>query len=150
MIRTAGITGKLDLDPAFGWRGILSAVRSAVRATVHTTTRATPSQLVFSRDALLHVSYEAKWEFIKERKQKLIVQNNMRENKKRMPHVYRVDDQVMIKLDPDRKHGADKYTGPFRITTVYDNGTVKLSKETNNGGAVLETWNIRNIDPCTA
>ena len=56
----------------------------------------------------------------------------------------------MIKHDPNRKHGADKYTGPFTITKVYDNGTVKLSKEAKNGGAVFETWNIRNIDPCIA
>ena len=150
MIRTAGISGKSDLDPTFGWKGILCAVRSAVRATVHTITRATPSQLVFGRDALLNVSYEANWQFIKERKQKLIVQNDMRENKKRMPHVYHTGDKVMIKHDPNRKHGADKYTGPFTITKVYDNGTVKLSKEAKNGGAVFETWNIRNIDLCIA
>ena len=33
------------------------------------------------------------------------------------------------------------------VTQVYDNGTVQLSKATN-GGAVLQTWNIRNIKPC--
>ena len=107
---------------------------------------------MFGRDALLlNVSYKANWQFIKERKQKLIVQNNMCENEKRMPYVYRVGDKVMIRHDPNRKHGSDKHsTGPFNITNVYDNGTVKLSKEATNGGAVFETWNIRNIDPCMA
>jgi len=36
----------------------------------------------------------------------------------------------------------------MRITQVYDNGTVKLVKVAdNNGGAVSQTWNIRNIEP---
>ena len=86
MVRTRGVTGLNDLDPDFGWKGILAAVRQAVRSLVHTTTQATPTQLVFGRDALLNISFEADWQYIKERKQKLIVQNNKRENAKRIPH----------------------------------------------------------------
>jgi len=37
--------------------------------------------------------------------------------------------------------------GPMRITQVYDNGTVKLTKVADNGGAVSQTWNIRNVEP---
>ena len=76
MIRTAGIKGKADLDPHFQWQGILSAVHQAVRSTVHTTTRATPTQLVFGHDAILNINFEANWQYIKERKQRLITQNN--------------------------------------------------------------------------
>jgi hypothetical protein len=47
MIRTRNIRDKSDLDPDFLWQGVLSAVRGAVRSLVHTTTRATPTQLVF-------------------------------------------------------------------------------------------------------
>jgi hypothetical protein len=148
MIRTAGIKGKSDLDPDFRWNGILSAVRQAVTSTVHTTSRATPTQLVFGRDALLNISFQADWQYIKERKQKLILQNNKRENAKRIPHEYDVGDRVMIKQDSNRKHGSDRYTGPFSIIQVNNNGTVKLSKVAPNGGAVIETWNIRNLDPC--
>ena len=99
---------------------------------------------------MLNVSFEANWQYIKERKQKLITQNNKRENLKRTPHTYRVDDQVMLRQDPSRKHGADRFRGPFTVTRVYDNGTVKLSRATPAGGAVYETWNVRNIDPCMA
>jgi len=35
----------------------------------------------------------------------------------------------------------------MRITQVYDNGAVKLEKVTDNGGAVSQTWNIRNVEP---
>ena len=150
MIRTAGIEGKADLDPHFQWQGILSAVRQAVRSTVHTTTRATPTQLVFGRDAILNINFEANWQYIKARKQRLITQNNKRENTKRVPHQYAVGDRVMIKLDPGRKHGSAQYSGPHTVSHINDNGTVKLTKVANNGGAVYETWNIRNLDPCMA
>ena len=51
-----------------------------------------------------------------------------------------------------RKHGHDQYLGPYTVTQVNDNGTVKLVKvaKNNNGGAVHETWNIRMIYPCMA
>ncbi len=147
-IRSCDIKDKRDLDEEFGWDGILAALRQAMRATVHTTTRATPTQLVFGRDALLNVSFEADWQYIKERKQCLILQNNKRENANRITHQYQVGDHVMVKLDPNRKHGSDRYSGPHNVTQVFDNGTVKLSKVASNGRAVYETWDIRNLTPC--
>ena len=147
MIRVLDLQDARDL-PEYGWTGILAAVRQAIRSTVHTTTRATPTQLVFGRDALLNVSFEANWQYIRDRKQRLITQNNQRENSRRIPHTYKVGDKVMVKLDPKRKHGSDQYKGTFTVTQVYDNGTVKLSRATPEGGAVYETWNIRNVDPC--
>ena len=147
MIRTIGIRDSRDLND-YGWTGVLSAVRQAMRSVVHTTMRATPTQLVFGRDAILNVSFEADWQYIKERKQKRILQNNRRENAARIPHQYNVGDRVMVRRDPNRKHGSDQFQGPYTINRVYDNGTVKLTKATPAGGAVFETWNIRNIDPC--
>jgi hypothetical protein len=86
MLDSCDIKTKKDLYPDFGFSGYLSAIRSAVHTVVHTTTCATPSQLVFGRDAILNVSFEADWQYIKERKQRLIVQNNRKENAKRVPH----------------------------------------------------------------
>ena len=102
MIATSTIQSKDDLDEDFKWNGLLAAIRQAVRCTVHTTTRATPTQLVFGRDALLNANFEANWQCIKERKQKRITQNNKRENAKREPHLYAEGDKVMIRLDPNR------------------------------------------------
>ena len=147
MLRTRDIRSRDDLDESNPWLGILSAVRQAVRSLVHTTTRATPTQLVFGRDALLNISFEADWQYIKERKQHRIQQNNKRENAARLPHTYQPGDRVMIKQDPNRKFGSPSHTGPHTVTQVYDNGTVKLSKATTSG-AVFETWNIRNLVPC--
>ena len=105
---------------------------------------------MFGRDAVLNISFIADWQYIKDRKQKLILQNNKKENKTRRAHQYKVGDKVMIKEDPNRKHGSDRYSGPHTLTQVNDNGTVKLTKvaRRRRGGAVTETWNIRNIDPC--
>jgi len=52
------------------WDGILSAAMFTLRATYHTTLQATPMQLVFSRDTMLNVKFQADWQFIKELKQK--------------------------------------------------------------------------------
>ena len=80
MPRVTHLIDNDDCNEDFGFDGCLAAVRRAVNSTVHTTLRATPTQLVFGRDALLNLIFQADWELIKERKQKLILKNNAREN----------------------------------------------------------------------
>ena len=105
---------------------------------------------MFGRDALLNISFQADWEYIKERKQNLILQNNKRENATRKPYTYSVGEQVMILQDPNRKHGAPFFKGPYTVTQVYNNSTVQLTKAAENGGAITQTWNIRNLEPLAA
>ena len=69
--------------------GILASVMFATRATIHTTLQATPSQLVFGRDAILNTRFEADWNIIRQRKQNMIQKNNQRENKRRVNHQYK-------------------------------------------------------------
>ena len=97
----------------------------------------------------LSVAFQADWTHIADRKQRLIVQNNRRENKSRREHTYHVDDLlVMMRHDPSRKHGDDTYKGPYPITIVCDNGTVQLRQTKPSGNAVLvQTCNIRKIRP---
>jgi len=146
-ICSAQITDKRDLDEFFGFHGVLAACRKAVNSTVHATSRVMPTQLVFGRDAMLNASFQADWQFIKERKQRLILQNNKRENAKRTPHAHNVGDAAAVKAGAKRKHGTHPCLGPMRIAQVHDNGTVKLTKVADNGGAVSQTWNIRNVEP---
>jgi len=148
MIRSAQIKDKRDLDSFFGFKGVLAACRKAMNSTVHTTARATLSQLVFGRDAMLNATFQADWQFIKERKQKLIIQNNKRENAKRKPHACNACDAAAVKAGKGHKHSSNPCVDPMRITQACDNGTVKLVKVAdNNGGAVSQTWNIWNIEP---
>jgi hypothetical protein len=150
LIRMMDIKGKTDLDALdYGWTGIISAICQALCSTVHTTQRATPAQLLFNHDVILNVAFEADWQYMKERKLHHIVQNNKKENATRTPHQHAVGDCVMVKQDPSRKQGSDRYSGPLTVCQINDNGTVKLSK-TARGGVMYKTWNIRNLDPCIA
>ena len=61
---------KLDLDEP--WSKILSAIIFAMQSMVHTTTQATPMQLVFGRDAIMNLTFDANWHLIKMEKQEAI------------------------------------------------------------------------------
>ena len=108
----------------------------------HTTTQATPIQLVFGRDAMLNIQFQANWKLIKDRKQQLIKQNNKRENSKRITHQYNVGDEVLIKQDQNSKFGSNPYKGPYLITEIRNNGTVRVQE-----GILEDTYNIRMITP---
>ena len=100
----------------------------AIRSTYHTTLQATPAQLVFGRDAILNVQFKANWTYIKERKQKLINENNRRENAKRQPYNYEVGDKILIRDAQKHKFGRDPYAGPYVICRINDNGTIQYQK----------------------
>ena len=131
-----------ELDNTNPWDGILGAVAFAVRATVHTTRKASPSQLVFSRDAILPIQHVANWQYIKERKIFQIRKDNVRENSTRIPYKYKTGDLVLIKQEFHRKCGSPSYLGPYTVTEVCENGTLQI-----NNGVVTDTYNIRNVQP---
>jgi hypothetical protein len=127
-----------DEDP---WKGILSATAFAVRSTFHTTLQNTPGQLVFGRDMILNVKHEANWEYIRARKQNIILKNNKAENAKRIPHTYAVGDKVLLKRGNENKYETP-YQGPYTITQVNENGTVRMMIKN-----VEDTINIRRLTP---
>ena len=138
IIRTFDVQTMDSNDP---WAGILAATMFAVRATYHTTLQASPMQLVFGRDAILNVKHITDWEHIKQRKQTRINENNARENKSRRVHQYSLGDKILIKARKHSKHELE-YEGPYAITQVNDNGTVRFQK-----GIVNDVTNIRRIKP---
>jgi hypothetical protein len=127
-----------DNDP---WKGILSATAFAVRSTFHTTLQTTPGQLVFGRDMILIVKHEANWEHIRARKQNIRIKNNKAENAKRIPHTYTIGDKVLLKRGTENKYETP-YQGPFTITQVNENGTVRMMIKN-----VEDTINIRRLTP---
>ena len=88
--------------------------------------------MVFGHDALLNVSVQADWEVMRQRNL-----NNARENISHREYTYAVGQQVMVKMDPTRKHGEDFFKGPFTVSQVNDNGTAKLTRATANGAGHL-------------
>ena len=116
-----------------------------LRATYHTTSQATPMQLVYNQDAILNVKFQANWKFIKERKQKLIALNNKRENSKRIKHTYQIGDKILLQRVKQSKYGEPDYEGPYTILQVNpDSGTVTFQKKKYS-----DSVNIRQIIPYT-
>ena len=95
MIRTFELYDNDGIDDDDPWSGILAAVMASVRSTYSTTTQATPMQLVFGRDAIINTKFIA--DYIRQRKQNIIHNNNERENAKRIPHTYQIGDKIMLK-----------------------------------------------------
>jgi hypothetical protein len=95
MIRTYQVEG-IDLDDDDSFAGLVSAVSFAVQSTYHTTLQSTPGQLVFGRDMIFLFNHIADWQLIKNRKQKLIDNNNKRENAKRVDYDYKVGERVLM------------------------------------------------------
>ena len=133
---------KTKLDEEDPWSGILRAVMFATRTTFHSTNRAKPAQLVFGCNAILNVKHKSDWAYIKKRKDKISLKNNIQENKKRKKYDYNVNNKVLIKEPKNLKYGTDAYTGPFKIVKMNNNGTVTLKK-----GCIEDVYNIRNLKP---
>ena len=84
--------------------GILAAISFALRATVHTTTQYTPTQMVFGRDHVLNIKQEIDRKKVKENKSTLIQRNNERENNNRIKYTYTVRQKIIIKTGQSRKY----------------------------------------------
>jgi hypothetical protein len=72
---------------------------------------------------ILNVKLEASWEYIRARKQNIVLKNKKAENAKRIPHTYNIGDKVLLKRGTENKYETP-YQGPFTITQVNENGTV--------------------------
>jgi hypothetical protein len=141
MLRTKDLNNHIyDYHDPFG--EILSSVAWAVRSSYHTIKQATPAQLVFGRDMIMPIVYSANWKSLTDRRQKQIDKDNKRENSKRIPHDYNIGDRVYIIKDGINRKMTAPQVGPFPITQIYANGTVRIQR-----GVVNERINIRRLTP---
>jgi len=141
MIVTKDLDGRTFdyIDP---WGEILSSIAWAVRASHHSTFNKTPGQLVFGRDIIFNLSTVVDWKAITARKQAQVDRDNLRENANRVSHDYAIGDQVYVKIDGIKRKLDNKKSGPYRITQIHTNGTVRIQK-----GNVNERINIRRLEP---
>ena len=98
---------------------------------------------MFGRDAVLSIPHIANWQYIKDRKQKLIRVNNNRENAKHKEHAFKVNDLVLIKQAQTTKYGTDQFRGPYPIVSINDNGTLRVRESS----ALVDTYNVRQVAP---
>ena len=142
MLRTQDLDNQV-FDYINPWGHILSSVAWAVRSSYHSVLEATPAQLVFGRDMVVNLQFAADWQAIARKKQSQVNNDNVRENSKRIARDYRPGDQVLVIKDGHFRKLDAPYQGPFPITEVYVNGTVRIQRSV----AVTERLNIRRITP---
>ena len=124
------------------FKPFLTACAYAIRCAYHTTLKASPGQLVFGRDMLLPIKFQADWALIEKQKQLSINKSNKRENSKRIAHAYQVGDKVLLQNTGILRKLATPYSGPYEVQEVFTNGTMVINK-----GAVLQRVNIRRVVP---
>jgi hypothetical protein len=129
-------------DGSDPWTAHLASVAWAIRSTYHTVLNATPGQLVFGRDMVLPIQFQADWARIQLRKQTAIDKDNLRENAKRIDHDYQVGDKVLLERPGIVRKMSQPRTGPFEIIKVHTNGTVRIRRN-----HVTERVNIRRLTP---
>jgi hypothetical protein len=78
---------------------LLMPVMWAINTTFHMTLKASPGQLAFSRDMILPTSFAANWYAINSRKQAQSQSAADAENRKCIPHEFRINDKVLIRRD---------------------------------------------------
>ena len=130
----------LDYIDPFG--PILSSVAWAIRASYNSSTENTPCQLVFGRDMMFNIKTMVNWKQLSIKKQKAVDKANQRENEKRIDHDYKVKEKVYVIKDGIFRKLDEPKLGPYEITEVYTNGTVRIQR-----GNVNERINIRRIEP---
>jgi hypothetical protein len=130
----------LNENNPFGY--FLSSAAWAIRSTYHTTLEASPGQLVFGRDMILPILFNADWSQISDKKRKRQVENNERENRKRVKHVYKVGDKCLLEKGPRVGKLDQEYSGPHEVLEVNTNGTIRIKR-----GSIRETVNIRRCVP---
>jgi hypothetical protein len=89
-------------------------------------------------------TYLANWRYIYDRRRRRQLADNDRENKRRIPPVYKTDDLVFL-LDNDVKRKLQTKDGPFKVVTVHSNGTVTIQRSAR----VKERVNIRRLHPAS-
>ena len=101
-----------------------------------------PGAAIFGRDMIFNVPFVADWTKIGEFRQAKTNQNTARENAQRADHDYAVGEQVLVRKDGILRKAETKWTGPYHITTVHTNGTIRIQQ-----GALSERLNIRRVKP---
>jgi hypothetical protein len=152
--RTFGVLGNQLCTSVFNsdWSSdvdtLVQACASAIRATTPAQGLYSPAQLAFGYDMLFRQKIFIDWEHFKALHNKQAMQNNVKENKKRLEHHYQVGDKVLILLKPNERQKRPKISpttqsrGPFTILKIFDNGTVKIEC-----GSYTDVVSIRRITP---
>ena len=141
MIRTSGIDMQETCTPQMVDE-LLTNIAWAVRSTYHTVLKTTPGAAIFGRDMLYDIPYLADWNQIGKRRQTLVDQSCAKTNKRRIDFDYAVGQKVLLTKHGILRKVEDKNKGPYLITQVHHNGTVRIQR-----GTINERLNVRRLTP---
>ena len=127
------------IDP---WGETLASIAWAIRDSYHCTIMTTPCQAVFDRDKLFNLASIVDWQVVTAAKQRQVDIDNFRENARRVTHDYAIGDQVYVEMTGIYRKFDYRKQGPYRITEVFTNGTVRFQC-----GKFNERINIRRLKP---
>ena len=97
---------------------------------------------IFGRDILFDIPYIAYWNKIGEYIQAQTDRKLQRKNASRVDYDYAVGGKVLFRNEGILRKSEAKYTGPYTITAVHKNCTIRIQKE-----ALSERLNIRRVKP---
>ena len=127
---------------------LIQAVAWAIRTTTPGNAPYCPAQMAFGQDMLLRRKVIIDWQLLKEQRQKQAIANNIKENKNRRPHLYKIGDWVLIvekQYERAKKPKLSSPTeGPYKILKVYTNSNVRIMR-----GQYEEDISIRRLRPYT-
>jgi hypothetical protein len=77
-----------------------------------------------------NISFRENWDQIQKRKNDIINKSNQKENKNKsqIPYEYKVGDQVLLEKPGNPRKLSTCRTGPYPVTNVYNNGTIRIKK----------------------
>ena len=109
---------------------VVQACAYVTRTTVPSNIPYSPLQMAFGVDMLFCQKVAIDWEHIKQLRQQQAIENNNKENKIRLHHVYQVRDLVLIITPTLELHNQAKLLWPtegsYEISRVYINRSVHL------------------------
>ena len=115
---------------------LIQACAFALRAASPARGTYSPGQLAFGYYLIFCQKVLIDWERMKAVHLKLAQENNTKENKKRLDYEYKVGDKVLLVFKSYERCNRGKISpstfarGPFTITEVIMNGTVKIQCST--------------------
>ena len=107
------------------WLGILDAAVFVIRSTTNRLNGYSPGQLAFFRDMILLIKHKVDWGLVRQQNQMQINKNNIRKNRKRIDHNYKVGNKFMLTNNYAYKYETP-YNVPVLITQCWTNITVTL------------------------
>jgi len=141
MLRTSGLDNSDTVTEVMIADFLIDAAW-ALRSTYHTVLGSTPGAAIFGRDMLYNIPYLADWTKIGKRRQDLVNQDCAKGNLRRVDFDYFQGQKVLLRKDGNLRKAETKNDGPFVITQVHTNITVRIQR-----GSVSERLNIRRLSP---